>query len=73
MSNLKDVMMALLKNLLSTNGIVIKTTYCNDAEVNKVFKSLCKHKGMGGKFEYIAPSTPQWHIEWKFAMLFNCI
>ena len=58
-SELRDVMVALTKDLKATECIDIRYVCCNNAGENEVFERLCKQEELGEKFKYTIPKTPQ--------------
>ena len=66
-------MITLIKDLMATNNIVVKTIRCDNAGENKKFESNSKKQGLGLKFEFTAPGTPQQNgrVERKFAALYG--
>jgi hypothetical protein len=70
---LSETMMTLIKDLKATNNIHVKTIRCDNAGENKKFESDTKKQGLGLKFEFTAPGTPQQNgrVERKFAALYG--
>ena len=66
-------MLGLIKDFNTKYNIQVQQLRCNNAEENQAFKKACNQDGLGIKFEYTAPGTPQQNgrIECKFATLFN--
>ena len=53
-SELKNVMLGLIKNLKTKDGIQVRYEYFDNAEENEDFEWAWKQEGMGNKFEYTA-------------------
>ena len=74
-SELKNVMMGLIKNLKPMCNIQVQHLWCDHSRENFGFERACKQEWMrmGMEFEYIASGTPQQndHVEQKSATLFN--
>ena len=49
-SEVKDVMISLLKYLKAIYGITVRYICCDDDRENEVFQQLCKQEGIGVKF-----------------------
>ena len=58
-SKLKDVMMVLLKDLMTMQGINARYIHCDHSGENKVFDRLCKPEQLNIKFECTVPAMPE--------------
>ena len=74
-SDLKNVMMALIKNSKTKYNIQVQYLHCNNMGENIAFAIACKQEEIGLDFESTTPGTLQQngHVKWKITMLFNCI
>ena len=69
----KNVLVHFFKDLIHTHNIIPKIIRCDNAGENIVFEQACKSEGLGIKFEYTAPGTPQQNgrVERKFQTLYG--
>ena len=58
---------------LKAHGKVVKYIRCDNAGENISFENECKKEGLGIKFEYTSPNSPQFNgrVERKFATLYS--
>ena len=58
---------------LKPHGKVVKYIRCDNAGENISFENECKKEGLGIKFEYTSPNSPQFNgrVERKFATLYS--
>ena len=72
-SELKDHIIGLIKELKAKHGISVKTIRLDNSGENNALEKLCKQEGLGIKFEYTAPGTPQQNgrVERKFQTLYG--
>jgi hypothetical protein len=72
-SDLKGKVSTLIKELKSQSNIIVKYLRCDDAGENQALEKLCKLEGLGIKFEYSGPRTPQRNgrVERKFQTLYG--
>ncbi len=73
MSDLKDHVIELIKELYLKYDCKVKYIRCDNAGENFSLEKACKQEGFGVFFVYIAPGTPQQNgrVERKFATLYN--
>src|SRR5512133_3591482 len=67
-------MLLFLKDMRAKQGFVFgKFLRCDNAGENKSFEEIWKKEGLGCKFEYTAPGTPQQNgkVERKFPVLYG--
>lgn len=62
-----------IKDLRDTYGIKVKIIRCDNAGENLAFEEACKREGLGLRFEYTAPGTPQQNgrVEKRFQTLYG--
>ena len=72
-SELKDRVIELFKELKNKHGVTVKTVRLDNSGENNAFEQACKQEGLGIKFEYTAPGTPQQNgrVERKFQTLYG--
>ena len=72
-SELKDVMLSLVRELQEKYGVTVKAIRGDNSGENNAFEKLCKQEGMGIQFEYTAPNTPQQNgrVERRFPTLYG--
>ncbi len=72
-SNLKDEILALIKELKAKFGITVKYIRCDNAGENIALEKACEQEGLGITFKYTAPNTPQQNgrVERKFSTLYG--
>ncbi len=72
-SNLKDKILALIKELKAKFGIIVKNTRCDNAGENIALDKARNQEGLGITFEYTAQSTPQQNgrVEQNFVTLYG--
>ena len=70
---LKVRLIPLSKQLKAEFGIHVKIILCDNAGENQAFQRASEAEGMGLKFEYTAPGTPEQNgrVEWKFQTLYG--
>ena len=70
---LSNTMINFIKNLKQQNDVIVKTIRCDNGGENKLFEKESKEAGLGLKFEFTAPGTPQQNgrVERKFATLYS--
>jgi hypothetical protein len=69
----KDIMMALINELKQAYDIEVKTIRCDNSGENNALQRICKHEGLGIKFEYTTPNTPQQNgrVERRFPTIYG--
>jgi len=67
------IIVTLIKNLKAQHNYDIKYLQCDNAGENLKTQQLCEREGLGVKFEFTAPQTPQQNgvCEQNFAMLYG--
>ncbi len=74
-SNFTENVLGWIKELKSSNVAVkiVKYIHCDNAGENVALEMACKQEGLGIKFEYTAPGTPQQNgqVERKFATMYG--
>ena len=67
--------MCLVEGFKECFDIKVQTLRCDNAGENKFTQTCCKDAGLGVKFEFTAPNTPQQNgrVERKFATLYGRI
>ena len=72
-SELKKMMLSLIKDLKATKGINMKYVRCGNARENDDFKRACKQERLCVQFKHTMSGTPQQNsrVKGKFATLFN--
>ena len=70
---MKNVILGLIKNLKTKNGLQVWYAWCDNAGENEDFEWICKQAEMGVEFKYTTPDTPQQNdwVKWKLATFFN--
>ena len=68
---LKDVMMALIKDLKVTEGIDIRHVPCDNGGENEALRRLCKQEGIGVKFEIPCSGLHNKTVGSNGTLLFN--
>ena len=60
-------------DLKATHDIMVKCIRCDNSGENHSLESRCNQEGLGIKFEYTAPNTPQQNrrVERKFQTLYG--
>jgi hypothetical protein len=63
----------MIKHLKQTENIEVKVLRCDNAGENKATETMCIAEGLGIKYEYTAPDTPQHtgRVESKLATLYG--
>ena len=72
-SDLKDITIALIKELKQAYDIDVKIIRCDNSGENNSLQKACKQEGLGIKFEFTAPDTPQQNgrVERRFPTLYG--
>ncbi|MCP4746673.1 MAG: transposase family protein, partial [Desulfobacteraceae bacterium] len=72
-SELKDYIIHLIKELKTKYSILVKIIGLDNSGENNALEKLCKQEGLGIKFKYTAPGTPQQNgqVERKFQTLYG--
>ncbi|MCP4746914.1 MAG: transposase family protein [Desulfobacteraceae bacterium] len=71
--NVKDEILALIKQLNAKFCITVIYIRCDNEGENLALEKACEQEGLGITFEYTAPNTPQQNgrVERKFATLYG--
>ncbi|MCP4746065.1 MAG: transposase family protein, partial [Desulfobacteraceae bacterium] len=72
-NELKDHTIGLIKELKAKHGILVKIIRLDNSGENNALEKLYKQEGLGIKFEYTVPGTPQQNgrVERKFQTLYG--
>ncbi|MGL4341755.1 MAG: reverse transcriptase domain-containing protein, partial [Lactococcus lactis] len=76
-SLMPDKVVALIRKLKDQNKYsinhIVRVIRCDDAGENKALETMCTNQGLGIKFEYTGPGTPQLNgrVERKYATLYG--
>ena len=72
-SDLPAIALAFIKELEQENGIKVASIQLDNSGENRALKAACNQEGLGIKFEFTAPNTPEQNgqVERKFATLYG--
>ena len=72
-SDLPPIALAFVKELEQENDIKVASIRLDNSGENRALEAACKQEGMGTKFEFTAPNTPEHNgrVERKFATLYG--
>ena len=72
-SDLQKIALAFIKELEQEEGTAVASIRLDNSGENRTLKASCKQEGVGIKFEFTAPNTPEQNrrIERKFATLYG--
>ena len=72
-SDLPAIAMAFIKELEQENDIKVASIRLDNSGENRALEAACKQEGLGIKFEFTAPNTPEQNgrVERKFATLYG--
>ena len=70
-SDLQEIALDFVKELEQEEGAKVAFIRIDNSGENRALEAACKQEGLGIKFEFTAPNTPEqnWRIERKFATL----
>ena len=72
-SNLPEIALFFIKELEQEEGTKVASIRLDNSGKNRALEVACKQEGLGFKFEFTAPNTPEQNgrIERKFATLYG--
>ena len=72
-SDLPKTVVSFIKGLKNTFGIQVKSIRLDNSGENLALQELCEQEGLGIKFEFTAPNTPQQNgrVERKYQTLYG--